>query len=80
MSNYTETDLAKLRVMHSQDEIIEYFDVDEEDKQCLKRFERILNYMRNCYCFYTDPTNGYLDINETIYYLSQVIFNENDTL
>lgn len=78
MSNYTGIDLVKLRTMYSQNEIIQYFDVDEEDKQYLKKIERILNYMRNCYCYYTDPTNGSICMNEIFHDLQQIILKENE--
>lgn len=39
MSNYTKDDLVKLRHIYSSKEIIDYFDLDEEDKEYLKKID-----------------------------------------
>lgn len=42
MSNYTKDDLSQLRSVYSSKEIIEYFDLDEEDKEYLKKIDEYL--------------------------------------
>lgn len=42
MSNYTKDDLARLRSVYSSKEIVEYFDLDEEDKEYLKKIDECL--------------------------------------
>lgn len=42
MSNYTKDDLVQLRHFYSSKEIIDYFDLDEEDKECLKKIDELI--------------------------------------
>lgn len=42
MSNYTKDDLVRLRSVYSSKEIVEYFDLDEEDKEYLKKIDECL--------------------------------------
>ena len=42
MSNYTEDDLVRIRSVYSSKEILEYFDLDEEDKEYLKKIDECL--------------------------------------
>lgn len=42
MSNYTEDDLVRIRSIYSSKEILEYFDLDEEDKEYLKKIDECL--------------------------------------
>ena len=42
MSNYTKDDLARLRSVYSSKEIVEYFDLDEEDTEYLKKIDECL--------------------------------------
>ena len=42
MSNYTEDDLVRIRSVYSSKEIVEYFDLDEEDKEYLKKIDECL--------------------------------------
>lgn len=52
MSDYTKDDLVKLRSVYSSKEIVEHFDLDEEDKEYLKKIDECLqlildiNFMR----------------------------------
>lgn len=45
MSNYTEDDLVRIRSVYSSKEILEYFDLDEEDKQYLEKIDECLQFI-----------------------------------
>lgn len=45
MSNYTEDDLVRIRSVYSSKEILEYFDLDEEDKEYLKKIDECLQFI-----------------------------------
>lgn len=72
MSNYTAAYLTKLRLMYSQDEIIRYFDVNEEEKEYLKKLEKVLDYLADNYSIYTGPLDDYFYGDEMFYALSHL--------
>lgn len=45
MSNYSKDDLVRIRSFYSSKEILEYFDLDEEDKECLKKIDECLQFI-----------------------------------
>lgn len=42
---YTEDDLVRIRSVYSSKEIFEYFDLDEEDKEYLKKIDECLRFI-----------------------------------
>lgn len=45
MSNYSKDDLAILRSIYPSKEIVEYFDLDDEDKEYLKEIDECLQHI-----------------------------------
>ena len=45
MSNYSKDDLVRIRSIYSSKEIIEYFDLDEEDKEYLEKIDECLQFI-----------------------------------
>lgn len=42
MSNYSKDNLVRIRSVYSSKEILEYFDLDEEDEEYLKKIDECL--------------------------------------